>query len=118
MPNNNEDEYQDKSIGIQVINRILRRKVVCDRPGEAAVLEQLEISPLPLRAVVVMALSITVASIQDFERRRRRIPLSYKFNEAYLLANKGAKNNIFNIKSLAEAQISAQVEQETESMDG
>jgi hypothetical protein len=113
MPND-ETKDKDNLTPLNVINRLMRRTAVSDRTGVTAILEQLEISPIPLAAVVPMALSITTASITDLERRRRRIPLSYIFDEAYLLGNKGAKRFAFMYKDLAQEQIAGQNEEEVE----
>lgn len=119
MPNESNNEYNDASNkeALPILNRLLRRKRVSDRLGVTAILEQLEISPIPLAAVVPMALSITVSSIPDMERRRRRIPLSYIFDEAYLLGNKGAKKFAFIAKELAQEQLAAASEEEVEGAD-
>jgi len=111
---NNDTANRDNITPLQVINRLMRRGQVSDRLGVSAVMEQLEISPIPLSAVVPMALSITINSVPDLERRRKRIPLSYIFLESYLLANKGSKKFAFLYKDLAQEQIAAQTDEEVE----
>lgn len=93
MSNDNDNTGVVKSQEqlIQLTNRILRKPNQYDKPGSSSVYEQLEVSPTPLDAVVPIANSMAKADILDFRRIKMRIPLVYKWFDAYLCANKGSK---------------------------
>ena len=95
---------------MNIINRLLRQMGLAERNGVANVLNQLEIAPIPLGAVIPIANSVTKASILDSERIKLKIPLVYIWLETYLLAQKGAKRFVFILKDLAAEQLAGQTE--------
>jgi hypothetical protein len=81
----------------QLIGRLMRKPNNYDRRGSTEILEQLEVSPISLNAVVPIAMSITKASVTDMRRIRNKIPLVYIWLDAYLMGNKGAKHYVQHV---------------------
>lgn len=92
-------------VALDLVKRLLREKGLADRRGVTPVLNQLEITPIPIGAVVPIACSIMKAAITDKDRTRLRIPLVYIWLEAYFLGNKGAKKFAGIVKDIAIEQI-------------
>ena len=95
---------------LNIINRLMRKTGLAERSGASNVLDQLEITPIPIGAVIPIANSITKAAILDSERIRMRIPLVYVWMETYELAVKGSKRFAFLLKDLASDQLAAKID--------
>ena len=92
-----------------IVNRLLRTTGAAERVGVSNILNQLEIAPIPLGAVIPLCNSLTKAAILDSERIAQGIPLVYIWTEIYLLATKGSKKFAFMVKELASDQLSSEI---------
>jgi hypothetical protein len=110
QPNSNQGMTQGEAV-VQIVNRLMRKTGMAERIGASGVLDQLEITPIPIGAVIPIANSVTKAAILDGERIRLRIPLVYIWLETYELAVKGSKRFAFLLKDLAAEQLAGKVEE-------
>jgi len=111
---NNEDDVQPRQPNelVQIVNRLLRKPSNSDRLGSTQIFEGLEVSPIPLDAVVPIANSMAKSSILDYRRKKMGIPLMYVWLDVYLCANKGAKKYPFiMLKDLAAEQLAGDVKE-------
>jgi hypothetical protein len=107
----NSNQTTKGDVALDLVRRLLRETGLADRKGVTGVLNQLEIAPIPIGAVVPIACSIMRAAINDQERIKQGIPLVYIWLEAYFLGQKGAKKFAFMLKDLAQEQLAGKAEE-------
>jgi hypothetical protein len=114
-----ENGATTKDILVNIVGRFIRKHGLAERTGADAVLDQLEMTPIPMGAVIPIANTIMKASILDEDRIRNKIPLAYVWLEAFLLGQKGAKKQFaFMLKDLAQVGAERDVEESETGEEG
>jgi hypothetical protein len=113
------DETKTKDVLTEIVSRFIRKPSKAERTGASSVLDQLEVSPIPIGAVLHIANSVMRASILDERRIKAQVPLVYVWLETYCLCQKGAKKQFaFMVKDLAQVGAERDVEESEEGEEG